>query len=98
VGEMINKKAFDLNMILYLLDPITMAASCIASLTDNKNKSTLEAVGLLRKRVNFFNIYNMCDNLTSTNLQLKATQNLVLDRHASRLQTIERKLQTMVEV
>ena len=66
--EMMNSATFDLNMILYLLDPITVAEASIAHMTGAKNKSTLEAVGLIRKRVNFFNIYNMCDSMISTNL------------------------------
>lgn len=98
VTEMMNTHAFDLNMILYLLDPITVASASIAHLTDAKNKNTLEAVGLVRKRVNFFSIYNLVDSLTSTTLEMKATQKLCLDRHAVRLQALERKVQAMADV
>jgi len=96
LNEMMNQVVYELNMIMYLLDPITVAEASIAHLTGLKNKSTLEAVALIRSRVNFFNIYNMCDTMTTTNMQMKATQKLCFDRHAVRLQVIERKLQEMV--
>lgn len=83
--EMMNSNSFELNMIQYLIDPITVAEASIKYLTEIKNKSTLEAVGLIRKRANFFSIFNMCDQLATTTLQMQATQKLCLNRHSDRL-------------
>lgn len=78
---MMNSSAFDLNMIQYLLDPISVAEANIAILTGAKNKTTLEAIGLLRKRVNFFTVYNLVDLVSSNTHQIEATQKLCIDRY-----------------